>query len=111
MTFLGMGSLEIIVITLVAFIVMGPQRMIEAAKLIGKTTGELRRLSHGLTNVLEEPLEDTADNQYHTKADGYSSGNASPHDAISTETAIGHEPSTFKGPDEVIENDEPDKDS
>ena len=46
MTFLGMGSLEVIVITLVAFIVMGPQRMIEAAKLIGKATGELRRMSH-----------------------------------------------------------------
>ena len=107
MTFLGMGSLEIIVITLVAFIVMGPQRMIEAAKLIGKATGELRRMSHGLTNVLEEPLEDTADNQYHTKADGHSSANAIPH---STETAIGHEPRTFKGPDKVIENDDPDKD-
>ena len=109
MTFLGMGSLEVIVITLVAFIVMGPQRMIEAAKLIGKATGELRRMSHEFTNVLEEPLEDTADNQYHTKADDYSSGNAIPH---STETAIGHEPSAFKGLDEVVEeNDDPDNDS
>jgi Sec-independent protein translocase protein TatA len=54
MTILGMGSIEILVILLVAFIVMGPGRMADAAKLLGKATREVRRLSEGLSEVLME---------------------------------------------------------
>ena len=44
MSFLGMGTFEILVILLVAFIFLGPERMIDAARTLGKWTGELRRM-------------------------------------------------------------------
>ncbi len=44
MSFLGMGTLEILIILLVAFIFLGPERMIDAARTLGKWTGELRRM-------------------------------------------------------------------
>ena len=58
MTFLGMGPLEVMIILVVAFIVLGPQRMIDAAKLLGKATREVRRMSQGLTEVLDETMEE-----------------------------------------------------
>ena len=59
MTFVGMGPLEILVVLLVAFIVLGPDRMLTAARTIGKVTGELRRLADGLPDISldEEPTE------------------------------------------------------
>lgn len=44
MSFLGMGTFEILVILLVAFIFLGPERMIDTARTLGKWTGELRRM-------------------------------------------------------------------
>ena len=38
MNILGMGPLEILMIALVAFILLGPQKMIDAARLLGKAT-------------------------------------------------------------------------
>ncbi len=58
MTFLGMGPLEVMIILVVAFIVLGPQRMIDAAKLLGKATQEVRRMSQGLTEALDETMEE-----------------------------------------------------
>ena len=48
MNILGMGTLEILVVLLLAFILLGPGRMAEAAKLLGKATRELRRISEEL---------------------------------------------------------------
>ena len=58
MTFLGMGPLEVMIILVVAFIVLGPQRMMDAAKLLGKATREVRRMGQGLTEVLDETMEE-----------------------------------------------------
>ena len=58
MTFLGMGPLEVMIILVVAFIVLGPQRMLDAAKLLGKATREVRRMSQGITEVLDETMEE-----------------------------------------------------
>ncbi len=44
MSFLGMGTFEILIILLVAFIFLGPERMIDVARTLGKWTGELRRM-------------------------------------------------------------------
>ena len=56
--FLGMGPLEVMIILVVAFIVLGPQRMMDAAKLLGKATREVRRMGQGLTEVLDETMEE-----------------------------------------------------
>ncbi len=48
MSFLGMGLLEILVIFLIAFILVGPERMVDMGKKAGKLVRELRKMSAGL---------------------------------------------------------------
>ena len=50
----NVGGGEIIVIMLLALIVLGPQRLPDAARQIGKTMGELRRLSTGFQNEVRK---------------------------------------------------------
>ena len=54
MSFLGMGTMEILIILLVAFIFLGPERMIEAARTLGKWTGELRRMGSTVQAEMED---------------------------------------------------------
>jgi Tat protein translocase TatB subunit len=56
----NIGGGELIVIMLIALIVLGPQRLPDAARQIGKTMGDLRRLSTGFQNEMKSAL-DTAD--------------------------------------------------
>ena len=56
MNFFGMGGMEILVVMLVAFIFLGPERMVDAARFLGKMVGEARRMSAEFRDiVLEEP--------------------------------------------------------
>jgi len=48
MSFMGMGVMEIMVVFLVGFVLVGPERMMEMGKKAGKMLGELRRMSEGL---------------------------------------------------------------
>ena len=50
MNFLGIGFMELMVILLVAFLVVGPGRSIEMARRTGKVLGDLRR---GFSDVTE----------------------------------------------------------
>jgi Sec-independent protein translocase protein TatA len=54
-----MGSLELVVILLVGFIILGPKRMADAARLLGKATREVRRITEDLPNMIldENPEE------------------------------------------------------
>lgn len=54
MSFLGMGTMEILIILLVAFIFLGPERMIDAARTLGKWTGELRRMGSTVQAEMED---------------------------------------------------------
>jgi len=60
----NVGGPEVLVILLLALIVLGPQRLPDAAKQIGKAMGELRRMSTGfqqeLRSALDEPAEAAA---------------------------------------------------
>ena len=56
MSFLGMGTFEILIILLVAFIFLGPERMIDAARMLGKWTGELRRMG----STVQAEMDDLA---------------------------------------------------
>ena len=48
----GIGTPELLVILLVALIVLGPQRLPEIARALGKGLAELRRATSGLTDEL-----------------------------------------------------------
>ena len=59
MTFLGMGPLEILLVLLIAFIVMGPDRMFDAARLLGKAAKEAKRFAEDLPSLSldDEPAD------------------------------------------------------
>ena len=52
MNIFGMGPLEILVIALVAFIFLGPKKMVDAARLLGKATKEVRRMTDELPKIV-----------------------------------------------------------
>jgi len=59
MNFLGIGPVELLIVALVAFIFLGPTRMMEAARSVGKVAREVRRATSDLPTLLslDEPLD------------------------------------------------------
>jgi sec-independent protein translocase protein TatB len=53
----NVGGGEILVIALVALLVLGPQRLPEAARTVGKVVGEVRRLSSGFQREVRDAFE------------------------------------------------------
>ncbi|MGE3619469.1 MAG: Sec-independent protein translocase protein TatB [Acidimicrobiia bacterium] len=54
----NLGGGEILVISLIALIVLGPQRLPEAARQVGRVVGELRRLSSGFQNEVRSAFDE-----------------------------------------------------
>lgn len=54
MNLLGMGSMEILFILVLAFIFLGPDRMIDAAKMLGKLVREGRKFAADLPQLTLE---------------------------------------------------------
>jgi Tat protein translocase TatB subunit len=48
----GIGTPELLVIMVVALIVLGPERLPEVARMLGRAMAELRRATSGLTDEL-----------------------------------------------------------
>jgi sec-independent protein translocase protein TatB len=48
----GIGTPELLVILVVALIVLGPERLPEVARMLGRAMAELRRATSGLTDEL-----------------------------------------------------------
>jgi Tat protein translocase TatB subunit len=55
----NVGGGEIIVILLVALLVLGPNKLPEAARQIGRVMGELRKVTTGFQRELQDALKDT----------------------------------------------------
>ncbi len=54
MNFLGMGSLEILTVFIIAFLILGPQKMIGMGKEIGKFVRDARKYGSDLQNSITE---------------------------------------------------------
>lgn len=54
----NIGGGELLVILLIALIVLGPTRLPEAARQIGKVMGDLRRLSTGFQNEVKTAFDE-----------------------------------------------------
>jgi sec-independent protein translocase protein TatB len=54
----NIGGLEIIMVLLVALIVLGPTKLPDAARQLGKAVTELRRISGGFQRELREAIQD-----------------------------------------------------
>ena len=59
MNFLGIGPIELLSVAVVAFIFLGPARMMEVARSLGKVVREVRRTTSDLPSLLslDEPLD------------------------------------------------------
>ena len=53
----GIGMPELIVIAIIALLVVGPKRLPDLAKTVGKGLSELRKATEGATETLKENLQ------------------------------------------------------
>ena len=53
---LGVGFPELVLILVVALIVLGPQRLPEVARMLGRAYGQLRRASEEFQNTIRQDL-------------------------------------------------------
>ena len=53
----NLGPMEALVIVVVALVVLGPQRLPEAMRQVGKAVGEARRWSASLTSTVQSAME------------------------------------------------------
>lgn len=54
----NLGGAEVLVILLVALIVLGPTKLPEAARQVGKAVNEVRRISGGFQREMREALQE-----------------------------------------------------
>ena len=64
----NVGGAEMLVIMVVALVVLGPNRLPEAARQVGKWMGEIRRLSTGFQNEMRDAMSDISQPFDSTKA-------------------------------------------
>ena len=96
MNLFGIGTLEILLILLVAFIILGPERMVDAAKILGKASKEVRKLSAGLRGI--SLYEENPSESLHNETNG-NTGILQPEDAETSENINNDGPVTFKTTD------------
>ena len=58
MNFLGVGTMELIVVLGLALLILGPKRMIEASRNVGKVMRDLRRQRDEFTGLVMSQFED-----------------------------------------------------
>ena len=89
MNILGMGTMEVLIILLVAFIFLGPERMVDAARLLGKAAREARRMSASLGEIV---LDDDETGPANPRDDRYARGSFRGGPSEAARTAAGPEP-------------------
>ena len=58
---MGIGPLELLVVLVIAFLVLGPDRMSSTARSLGKIVRDLRQQASGLPRSLDEFLDQPED--------------------------------------------------
>jgi sec-independent protein translocase protein TatB len=56
----NVGAGEIMVILLIALIVLGPDKLPDAARKVGNVMGELRRMSQGFQDEMKSAFDDVS---------------------------------------------------
>ena len=114
MNILGMGTLEILVVLLLAFILLGPSRMVDAARLLGKASREIRRMSEELPRLTLDEAEGPAEERPSPNIMAGAAGNGrpeSPSCGLSEDDGqVRFQPSDSANTGEKSIDGEPDKD-
>jgi Tat protein translocase TatB subunit len=83
----GIGFPELVVIMIVALIVVGPAKLPDLAKSIGKALQEFRRMADEVKETIneevikeEEPKEETRENELFSQKDTQTEGDNKQHD-------------------------------
>jgi len=53
----GIGMQELIIIAIIALLIVGPKKLPDLAKTLGKSFGELRKAADGITNDLKNTMK------------------------------------------------------
>jgi Tat protein translocase TatB subunit len=53
----GIGMQELIIIAIIALLIVGPKKVPDLAKTLGKTFSELRKAADGITDDLKQTLQ------------------------------------------------------
>lgn len=53
----GIGIQELIIIAIIALLIVGPKKLPDLAKTLGKSFGELRKAADGITDELKQTLQ------------------------------------------------------
>lgn len=53
----GIGMQELIIIAIIALIIVGPKKLPDLAKTLGKSFGELRKAADGITDDLKQTMQ------------------------------------------------------
>jgi sec-independent protein translocase protein TatB len=65
----NLGGPEIMVILLMALIVLGPQKLPEAARTVGRFTAEVRRMSQGFRSEMKSAFDAAEEADARAKGD------------------------------------------
>ena len=109
MSFLGMGTLEVLVVLLVAFIFLGPQRMVDAARVFGKVVAEVRRMTVDLPQLVmdeDAPGPDGSPKRVGRGGSPTASQADGPEEDTQDDDSEG--PVAFRRTDQATQRDEPD---
>ena len=87
---MGMGTLEVIVILLVAFVFLGPQKMIDGARFLGKLVLQVRQMADEIPKIdLDEAKVVGENGTKHTgEHEGSGSSSASSYSASRIDESI-----------------------
>ena len=106
MNVFGIGGLELLVIMLVGFLVLGPGRMVRMSRKVGKTLSDVKKTTSEFTNMVEqsgetEPAGSVVGRQVEPKTED--EGAVVKRDSSQTAEGEGDDPVSFaEGIEEVL---------
>ena len=63
MNIMGVGPIELVVVLVIAYLVLGPERMTSTVRSLAKVVRDLKEQTAGLPKTLDELLEPTQDDE------------------------------------------------
>lgn len=99
----GLSFWEIALILMVALVVLGPKRLPDAARTLGRGLRSLRRASSDIRSVIEEPLREVQEPLQEMRNDLYEAVNQFGDDVVESVRDIGAESKELPG--EASEDD------